>query len=547
MKNLIALAQLNPIVGNIEYNKEKAIENIKKALEKGAEMVIFPELFLIGSPVYSIIERFPHVLKQCETALKEIAKQAQGIDVLIGYGENKVAYIKQGKIEKIFKKNSFEDRIIEFNTFKASILIGDEDFNKISPSEVVIHLDSSISRTNKEQLRNEFISNFVKENNVKYVWVNQAGANDEFVYDGLSRLVNEKGEILARACAFEEDLLIIDLINGGIINPILKGLETKPQLEFSLDYSSDLERTYLAILCAIKNYFQKNGLKQAVLGLSGGLDSTICAVLLVDALGKENVLGVSMPSKITSDDSKSDAEKLANNLGINFIEVPIKKMHECISNELDFAFNKINWSNRYVKSYTQDNIQARSRATILFGIANEFSSTIPIATSDKSESYMGYATINGDMSGGFAPIIDVVKTKLFALGRWMNENRAQKNAIPKSILEKPPGAELAINPDTGKTLTAEEALMPYEFLDEVIWRIENFKQTIDDMMKAKFLYEKKNGLSEEQKRLWLEKFFKRMKSALFKWYISTIGPITDAHSINKAEFHQAITSQIKID
>ena len=181
---------------------------------------------------------------------------------------------------------------------------------------------------------------------------------------------------------------------------------------------------------------------------------------------------------------------------------------------------------------------------ILWSVANEFAGTLPIATSDKSELYMGYATINGDMSGGYAPIADVVKTKLFALARWMNKNRSNKNAIPESIILKPPTAELAIDSNTGKTLLAEDALMPYEFLDEVIWRIENLNQSINDMMKAEFLYEKKKNTDIETKRNWLNKFFKRLNTALYKWYIVPPSPVIDARSINKTEFKQPIISNI---
>ena len=181
---------------------------------------------------------------------------------------------------------------------------------------------------------------------------------------------------------------------------------------------------------------------------------------------------------------------------------------------------------------------------ILWGIANEYASTLTIATSDKSETYMGYATINGDMSGGFAPILDVAKTKLFALGHWMNKNRETKNAIPQNILSKPPGAELAIDEKTGKTLRAEDALMPYEFLDEVIWRIENLHQSIENMMQETFLYEKKNILDKETKKNWLEKFFRRMNSAIYKWYIAAPSPVIDAYSINSSEYRQPIVSNI---
>ena len=246
-----------------------------------------------------------------------------------------------------------------------------------------------------------------------------------------------------------------------------------------------------------------------------------------------------MPSKITSSQSKNDAKELAHNLGINFFEIPIKDMADASSNTFNKVFDEIQniWGEfRYKAPLTFDNIQARSRAMILWGISNEFSSTLPIATSDKSELYMGYATINGDMSGGFAPICDVTKTKLFALARWMNENRKTKNAIPEAILTKPPGAELAINPKTGKPLLAEEALMPYEFLDEVIWRLENLQQRADEMLKEVFLYEKKHLVTPKQKKLWLQKFAQRVQFAQFKWSIMPPGPIVDSRSINRAEY-----------
>ena len=251
-----------------------------------------------------------------------------------------------------------------------------------------------------------------------------------------------------------------------------------------------------------------------------------------------------MPSKITSLESKNDAKELAENLGISFLEVPIKEIYDVIREKFNNLFSQMekNWNFRYKQSYTNDNIQARTRATILWGIANEFEKCLPIATSDKSEAYMGYATINGDMSGGYAPIADVTKTKLFALAKWMNKNREQKNSIPQSIIDKRPGAELAINPKTGKPLLAEEALMPYEFLDEIIWRVENLNQSINDMINIEFLYEKTEPVSKEQKLEWLEKFFHRMAAAGYKWSILPPAPIVDEHSINSAEYHQPIIS-----
>lgn len=593
--NILVMAQLNPISGNVEYNKNKAIEYIEKANKINADLIIFPELFLLGYPMGDILGRYPNVAKQIENALKEIKEHVTNTSVLIGFPEintdkfkkpfyNSIAFIQDKKIKKIIRKSLLpnyaehndyryfepekinkDNRIIEINNIKYGIIICEDGWNdfdffnknlytldpvsKIAPEvDVLICPASSCTRTKKEQLKHNMMSYCAKKYNVKYVYVNQVGANDELVYDGLSRMYDETGSIKAMAKAFEEEFFAFDILKGGKVNPLPKGLELtlNSQKEFSLDHKPDLERTYKAITLAIKDYFSKNGFKRAVLGLSGGLDSSVCAVLLADALGNENVLGISMPSKITSKQSKSDAEILAKNLGINFMEIPINDIQSTISDKFENIFEKAEnlWNGRYLQSYTQDNIQARSRATILWGIANEFSSTLTIATSDKSELYMGYATINGDMSGGYAPIADVVKTKLFALAKWMNENRSPKNAIPASIILKPPGAELAINPKTGKPLLAEEALMPYEFLDEVIWRIENLNQSIDNMMKSEFLYEKNNILDSKTKLNWLNKFFKRMNTALYKWYILPPSPVIDARSINKIEFRQPVISNI---
>ncbi len=413
--------------------------------------------------------------------------------------------------------------------------------------DVFINCSASPTRAKKEQLKHNMLSFIAKKYSTPIVYVNQVGAIDNSSFDGSSRVFDKDGKLLARAKSFTEQFLIVNPHLGlGKIYPLTKGLEktlTETKV-YTLEYEPDLERTYKTIIQGIRDYFKKTGFERAVLGLSGGLDSTVCAVLLADALGAENVFGVSMPSKITSQESKSDAEKLANNLGIYFTEASIKSMVETTSNCLNNLFQTVeqHWDGRYTKSFTMDNIQARSRAMFLWGISNEFGKCLPIATSDKSELYMGYATINGDMSGGFAPIADVPKTKLFALARWMNENREVKNAIPEAIILKKPGAELAIDPKTGKPLIAEDALMPYEFLDEVIWRIENKKEHYFDMLNSEFLYEKKTPISLEQKIEWLDKFYRRMSTALYKWSILPPSVIVDSRSINKYDYKQPITS-----
>ena len=421
-----------------------------------------------------------------------------------------------------------------------------KELSKENP-KLFINCSASPTRAKKEQLKHNMLSFISAKYKTPFVYVNQTGAIDNISFDGTSRVYNSDGKLIARAKSFEEQFMVVNPYTGsGKVYPLTNGLEKSltEQKVFTLEYESDLERTYKTIIQGIRDYFSKCGFKRAVLGLSGGLDSSVCAVLMADAIGKENVFGVSMPSHITSNESRSDAEQLANNLGINFVELPIRSMIDTTSECLNQLFSTVQtkWIDRYKSSFTMDNIQARSRAMYLWGISNEFPNCIPIATSDKSELYMGYATINGDMSGGFAPIADVPKTKLFAFARWLNENRSELNAIPETIILKKPGAELAIDPKTGKPLIAEDALMPYEFLDEVIWRIENKNESYNDLLKAEFVYEKHVSVSKEQKLEWLDKFYRRMSTALYKWSILPPSVIVEARSINKCDYRQPITS-----
>lgn len=614
-KGSIGLAQINPIAGNIEYNAKKVVKYITHAQNIGLDLVVFPELVLMGYPIEDTIDRHPIIVEENIKWLKEIAKITTSTTAIVGFVEprkydhltgkkyfNSVAVLQNGKISGIIRKSllptysefndyryiepspvvgsqkpetlgSFDENSIEncpktneINGLKYGISICEDCWNNkeffndttlysIDPIEelaqenpdVFINCSASPTRAKKEQLKHNMLSFISKKYKTPIVYVNQVGAIDNSSFDGSSRVFDKNGKLLARAKSFTEQFLIVNPHqNLGKIYPLTKGLEktlTEAKI-YTLEYEPDLERTYKTIVQGIRDYFNKTGFKRAVLGLSGGLDSTVCAVLLADAIGAENVFGVSMPSKITSKESKTDAEKLANNLGINFTEAPIKDMVETTNNCLQDLFKTVEdkWHCRYKQSFTMDNIQARSRAIFLWGISNEFDRCLPIATSDKSELYMGYATINGDMSGGFAPIADVPKTKLFALARWLNKNRTVKDAIPEAIILKKPGAELAIDPKTGKPLIAEDALMPYEFLDEVIWRIENKKEHYYDMLESEFLYEKSNKVSKEQKIEWLNKFYRRMSTALYKWSILPPSVIVDSRSINKYDYKQPITS-----
>ena len=605
----IGMAQINPNAGNIEYNAKKISKYIKYSCKIGLDLVVFPELALMGYPIEDTIDRHPIIVEENIKWLKGLAKITVGTTALVGYVEprkkdaegkkyfNSVAILKDGKIAGIIRK-SLLPNYSEFNDYRyiePSPVVGvqptetlgifDKDaikdcskiFEKYGISicedcwnnkeffdknlyekdpidelaqenpEIFINCSASPTRAKKEQLKHNMLSFIAKKYGTPIVYVNQVGAIDNSSFDGSSRVFDADGKLLARAKSFEEQFLIVNPKEKiGKIYPLTKGLDKSlnEQKVFTLEYESDLERTYKTIVQGIRDYFKKCGFKRAVLGLSGGLDSTVCAVLLADAIGKENVFGVSMPSHITSKESKSDAEQLAHNLGINFTEATIRPMIDTTTECLNELFKTVEskWDGRYKTSFTPDNIQARSRAMFLWGISNEFASCIPIATSDKSELYMGYATINGDMSGGFAPIADVPKTKLFAFARWMNANREDKNAIPEAIILKKPGAELAIDPKTGKPLIAEDALMPYEFLDEIIWRVENKNEGYHDLLETEFVYEKHNQVSKEQKIEWLDKFFRRMSTALYKWSILPPSVIVESRSINKYDYRQPITS-----
>ena len=573
-KGYIGIAQINPTAGDIEHNSIKIKNFIIQAQKMNLDLVVFPELCLVGYPLWDITDKYPFILEENIKWLEELAKITKSTTAVIGFAEpaggvkyyNSAAIISNGKIQKIIRKispkltplfNDFKyfepaqtknENIIEINGIKYSICIGEDINNDLAQkTDVIINCNALSSLSD-----NDFSQIAIKYN-TPTIFVNQVGTTDNITFEGASKVFDKNGKLIAGAKSFEEQLLVVNPLQGiGKIYSDTHNTNVYSE-SFSLDYEFDMERTYKTIVQGIKDYFNKNGLKRAVLGLSGGLDSTVCAVLLADALGAENVYGVSMPSKITSNESKSDAELLANNLGINFTQAPIIDMFETTNKCFEELFKTIetNWQDRYKKPFTKDNIQARSRAIILWGISNEFPNAIPIATSDKSEAYMGYATINGDMSGGFAPIADVTKTKLFALARWLNKNRTIKNAIPESIILKRPGAELAIDPKTGKPLIAEDALMPYEFLDEAIWRIENKKENYQDMLNSEFLYETTHQVSKEQKTQWLDKFYKRMAGALYKKSImppyvivDTISP-TSIPISSKVDYKGKTTEEIK--
>ena len=410
-----------------------------------------------------------------------------------------------------------------------------------------LNVSASPTRSRKEQLKHALITHITKRYGTPFVYMNQVGSVDETGFDGGSRVYDRQGQLIARGKLFEEQFLITNPIEGeGVIYPLPQGLEESLEAPkaFNAYDQTDLHRSYLSICQGIRDYFKKTGFTRAVIGLSGGLDSSVTAVLLADALGAENVLGISMPSKLTPQENRGDAQILADNLGMPFAEAPIGGIVDGIEEAVSGIQPGIEtaWGATDVKSNARDNAQAITRATLLRQIGNQFNA-LPIATSDKSELYLGYATVNGDMSGALAPIGDLPKTKVRAMARWLNEHGQVKDAMPESIITKPSGADLKINPATGKLLTAEEDLMPYEFADEIIWRIEALRQDAATMLKEPFQYEVQAGISKEQKAEWLERFYTRMSRAVFKWFVSPPILIVEGNgSITKSDYHHPITA-----
>jgi NAD+ synthetase len=415
--------------------------------------------------------------------------------------------------------------------------------------DVLVNLSSSPSRAGKEYRRQSLLSDVATQYRTPILYVNQVGAVDELIFDGGSRLVGAHGEMLSRSKLFETQFSLHHLQNTAFhtledwVPDVELSQRSLPTDVFDPYDPSDLPRTYAALCCGIRDYFDKCGFTRAVLGLSGGLDSAVNAVLVADALGAENVLAFSFPSEITPADNKSDALQLAQNLGIGWVEIPISAMQSAFLGGIDAERQTLEslWGKPSSESFAKDNVQAMSRATLLRLIGNDYRA-LPIATSDKSEFYMGYATVNGDMSGALAPLGDVCKTKVRALARWINQQRG--GVIPQAVVERPSGADLAVNPQTGQLLTAEEALMPYEVIDELIWRIEAHGMDAARLSTLLWSWERTHGkLERTQKSAWVNKFFRRMQASVFKWWVAPPMLLVDADgTLAKSAYHPVITA-----
>lgn len=430
--------------------------------------------------------------------------------------------------------------------------------------DVLINVSASPSRARKDALRLRMLSHTAQYWQRPLIYVNQVGAVDECVFDGLSRVLDAHGRVVATLPAFETawQAIALDFSSpAGQATPVRSGQVASQIPEalvvadtattacppgqnkrFQPDDPEELARLWGAITLGIRDYFAKVGFSRAVLGLSGGLDSALCAALLAEALGPANVLAVSMPTQRTPDINREEARQLAEALGIGWLEIPIAPAMagmETWRTEAQQVWQA--WGPPSPTSTAPENVQAMVRASCLRQLGNDYAA-LPIATSDKSELYLGYATVNGDMSGALAPVGDVMKTQLRALGFWHNARQPSRR-IPEGVLTRPPSADLAQDPATGQNVLAEAVLMPYAFADEVIWRIETLHQSPTALLHQPMDYEAQHPLDADTKRLWLDRFFTRMAQATFKWWVAPpILLVAGNGAITKTDYHHPITA-----
>jgi len=454
----IALCQINPTVGAINQNKKSIFDWYHRAVDLGADLVVFPELSLIGYPPQDLLLR-NRFIENAKNALDEIAQKST-IPIILGntmMEDNKLYncafFCEKGEIISHYKKrllptydvfdearyftSGSEPCVVKVSINGENVYLGlqicedlwDKNYScdlveelKAKGAEIIINLSASPYRVDRLLDRCELIQSKASDNRLSYVYCNLVGAQDELIFDGQSLAYNENGELIAQGKAFEEEILLVDIKNSQTID---------------LKDSRREEKIYNALVLGVKDYFNKTGHSEAVIGLSGGIDSSLTACIAVDALGIENVHGVSMPSKFSSQHSKDDAKLLSENLGVDYRTISIESIVSSFEESLKASYNGSE------PGVAEENIQARTRGSIIMALSNKFNWLV-LSTGNKTELAMGYCTLYGDMNGGLAVISDLSKTDVYALSRWVNE-KAGFDCIPINSIEKPPSAELAPN------------------------------------------------------------------------------------------------------
>ena len=492
----IALAQINLCVGDIQGNTGKIIEYIKMAREKHhADLVIFPELAVTSYPPEDLLYRRA-LYMQIDKALKEITSNSGNIKIVIGYPykpglntynacsliyDNKImhTYLKQelpnyGVFdEKRYFEPGTESCIFECKGTLTALSICEDIWEKFvcyqaaqAGAKLMININASPFQTNKLKMRQQVLHERVAETGLNIIYVNLIGGQDELVFDGGSMVINRQGEIIFQAPQFEEGLYIVDFsADQDHCYPLNK--------QKNIPVWSQEDIIYKALVLGVRDYVRKNNFPGVVIGLSGGIDSALTLCIAVDALGKDNVIAVIMPSRYTSKMSIEDAEALSETLQIKSLTIPIEPAFNAFTNSLASVFAG------YPPDITEENIQARCRGVILMAISNKTGKLV-LTTGNKSEMAVGYATLYGDMVGGFAPLKDLTKTLVYKLCNWRNRN---SQVIPKSIIDRPPTAELRENQ------LDQDSLPPYEILDPILERYIELDQCPEEIINAGFTEE----------------------------------------------------------
>ena len=471
----IAIAQINLHVGAIENNTQRIIEIIKQQESKGdVDIVVFPELSLTSYPPEDLLLRAA-LYNKIAIALDQITAQVNSMAVIIGYPVkqdkqiyNACSLIHNGQIIKTYFKQQLpnygvfdEKRYFEAGTDSMVFTLNDvsigfsicEDIWYQGPGETVkamgadliLNINASPFHRHKQQQRKTMLSERARNTDVAIVYVNLVGGQDELVFDGRSMAIDANGEIAFEAPAFSDDIFYINYYDKS----------QRFQHDYPIPGEDDENALiYNALVMGVRDYVIKNGFNGALIGLSGGIDSALCLCIAVDALGAKNVEVVSMPSTYTLDMSNEDAVKQAENLGVNHHSIPIEKPFNAFTECLSPLFSQL------PSDLTEENIQARCRGILLMAMSNKFGKMV-LTTGNKSEMAVGYATLYGDMCGGFAPLKDVSKLKVYELARWRNRDQ---EVIPARVIERPPSAEL--RPDQKD----EDSLPAYSVLDPILER-----------------------------------------------------------------------------